>query len=93
MQNIKVFIIVIVFVDFPVIFYWIFILFNFFYCLIMAVAYLTPCCYSSNGFDGCIPGCVTLTTHLYMSVALCGLIYIRIFEETAFCIFTWRVQR
>ena len=56
-----------------------------FYCLIMAAAYPTLCCYSLNGFDGCIPGCVTLATHLYLSVALCGFIkYIRLFEETAF---------
>ena len=44
MQNIKVFIVVIVFGDIPVIFF----LFDvyFFYCWIMAAAYLTPCCYS-----------------------------------------------
>ena len=57
MQNIKVFIIVFVFVDFPVIF-----LILFFYCLIMAAAYPTLCCYSLNGFDRCVPGCVTLAT-------------------------------
>ena len=76
MQNIKtVFIIVIVFVEFPVFF---FLGFYFSYCLIMAAAYPTLCCYSLNGFDGCIPGCVTLATHLYMylSVALCGFEYI-----------------
>ena len=65
MQNIKVFIIV-VFVDFTVIFLY----FGFLYCLLMAAAYITPCCNSSNGFNGCIPGCVTLTTHLYLFVAL-----------------------
>ena len=51
MQNIKVFIIVIVFVDFPVIFFIGF-YFYFFYCLIMAAAYPTRCYYSLNGFDG-----------------------------------------
>ena len=65
MQNIKLFIIVIVFVYFPVIF---------FYCLIMAAAYPILCCYSLNGFNGCIPGCVTLTTLLQLFVALCGLL-------------------
>ena len=84
MQNIKLFIIVIVFVDFPVIFFIGF-LFYFFYCLIMAAAYPTLCCYSLNGFDGCIAGCVTLATRLFLSVALCEFIkYIRLFEETAF---------
>ena len=62
-------------------------LFYFFYCLIMAAAYPTLCCYSLNGFDGCIPGCVTLATRLYLSVALCEYKYIPIFEETAFSLF------
>ena len=91
MQNNKVSIIVIVFVDFPVISLLDFILF--FYCLIMAAAYPTLCCYSLNGFDGCIPGCVTLVTHLHLSVALCGFEYIHIYlKRQRFC-FPWRVQR
>ena len=77
MQNIKVFIIVIVFVDFPDFFYWI--LFYFFYCLIMAAAYPTLCCYSLNDFDGCVLGCVTLATHLFLFVALCGFEYIHVY--------------
>ena len=89
MQNIKIFIIIIVFVDFRVIFLLDFILI--FYCLIMAAAYPTLCCYSLNGFDGCIPGYVTLATHLYLSVALCGFQYIfRILEKTAFCFYLAR---
>ena len=47
----------------------------------MAAAYLTPC-YSLNGFIECFPGCVTLATRLYLSVALGGTEYIHIFEET-----------
>ena len=51
----------------------------------MAAAYPTLCCYSLDGFDGCIAGCVTLATRLFLSVALCEFIkYIRLFEETAF---------
>ena len=82
MQNTKVFITVIVFIDFPVIFYWIF-----FYCLIMAAAYPTLCCYNLNGCSGCIQGCVTLATRLYLSVALGIYKYIPIFEETVFSFF------
>ena len=51
----------------------------------MAAAYPTLCCYSLNGFDGCIAGCVTFATRLFLSLALCEFIkYIRLFEETAF---------
>ena len=51
----------------------------------MAAANPTLCCYSLNGFDGCIAGCVTLATRLFLSVALCEFIkYIRLFEEAAF---------
>ena len=51
----------------------------------MAAANPILCCYSLNGFDGCIAGCVTLATRLFLSVAPCEFIkYIRLFEETAF---------
>ena len=81
-QDIKVFIIVIVFCWLSYYFFH-----YFFYCLIMAATYLTPCCYSSNGCSGCIPGCVTLATRLYLSVALGIYKYIPISEETAFSLF------
>ena len=69
-----------------------FVFYNF-YCLIMAAAYPTLCCYSLNDLDGCIPGCVTLATHLYLSVALCGFEYIHIYlKRQRFC-FSWRIQR
>ena len=60
MQNIKVFIVAIVLVDFPVFLRFVFFFF-FTVCLWLPLNSLL-CCYSLNGFIGCILGCVTLAT-------------------------------
>ena len=76
MQNIKVSIIVIVFVNFPVIFFIGYHLLFLTVWLWLPAAYPTLCCYNLSGFDGCILGCVTLATHSYLSVALYEFEYI-----------------